>query len=74
MEKQPVVLSFPPVVLHLVFLKGFETGLNLVDFAVKPIRSVISTIQPFDFRKSLTEFVKSVKTVLIDFKLIWLLL
>jgi len=48
-EEQPVVLSFQ-------FLKLVLIGLNLVDFAVKPIQSVISTKQPIVFLIFLTKF------------------
>jgi len=48
-EKQSVVLSFQSVVSYLGFLKLVLTGLNLVDFVVKPIQSVISTKQPIVF-------------------------
>ena len=45
MEKQPVVLSFQSVIYHLeVFEKGLKL-FDLVDFAVKPIQSVVSRIQ-----------------------------
>ena len=45
-EKQPVVLSFQLVVYHFeVFEKGLKL-FGLVDFAVKPIQSVVSRIQP----------------------------
>jgi len=45
-EKQPVVLSFQSVVYHLeVFEKGLKL-FDLVDFAVKPIQSVVLRIQP----------------------------
>jgi len=55
-EKQPVVLSFQLVVSYLRFLKLVLADLNLVDFAVKPIQSVISTKQPTVFLTILTEF------------------
>ena len=42
-EKQSVVLSFQSVVSYLRFLKLVLADLNLVDFVVKPIQSVIST-------------------------------
>jgi len=48
-EKQPVVLSFQSFVSYLGFLKLVLAGLNLVDFAIKPIQSVISTKQPTAF-------------------------
>jgi len=45
-KKQPVVLSFQSIVYHLeVFEKGLKL-FDLVDFAVKPIQSVVSRIQP----------------------------
>ena len=44
-EKQPVVLSFQSVVLHLVFLKQVLTKIELVDFVVKLIQSVVSKNQ-----------------------------
>jgi len=55
-KKQPVVLSFQSVVSNLRILKLVLADLNLVDFAVKPIQSVILT-------KQLTVFL----TVLIKF-------
>ena len=55
-EKQPVVLSFQLVVSYLRFLKLVLVGLNLVDFVVKPIQSVVSTKQPTVFLSALTEF------------------
>jgi len=55
-EKQPVVLSFQSVVSYLGFFKLVLAGLNLVDFAVKPYQSVISTKQPIVFLILLTEF------------------
>jgi len=42
-EKQPLVLSFQSVVSYLRFLKLVLANLNLVDFAVKPIQSVVLT-------------------------------
>jgi len=48
-EKQPVVLSFQSVVSYLMFLKLVLPDLNLVDFALKPIQSVVSTKQPTIF-------------------------
>jgi len=44
-EKQPVVLSFQPIVSYLSFLKLVLENLNLVDFVVKRIQSVISIKQ-----------------------------
>jgi len=55
-EEQPVVLLFQLVVSYLGFLKLVLIGLNLVDFAVKPIQSVISTKQPIVFLIFLTKF------------------
>ena len=73
-DKQPVVLSFQSVVSYLKFLKLVLTDLNLVDFAVKPIQSVVLTKQPTDFFNCLNQnFVKFVKSALNDLKLIWLL-
>ena len=72
-ENQLVVLSFQPIVLHVVV---FEKDLKLFDFGwlfVKPIQSVVSKNQPIVFWKSLTKFFKFVKFVLIDSKPIWLL-
>jgi len=57
-------------------LSVFETGLTklkLVDFAIKPIQSVVSTIQPIVFWNLSTESIKFGKSVLIDSKLFWLL-
>jgi len=45
-EKQPVVLSFQSVVV--VFEKGLKL-FDLVDFALKPIQSVVLKIQPIYF-------------------------
>ena len=42
-EKQSVVLSFQSIVSCLRFLKLVLADLNLVDFVVKPIQSVVST-------------------------------
>jgi len=58
-EKEPVVLGFQSVVSYLGFLKLVLTGLNLVDFAVKPIQSVISTKQPIVFLNFLDKFLFS---------------
>jgi len=45
-EKQSVVFSFQSVVYHLeVFEKGLKL-VDLVEFAVKPIQTVVSRIQP----------------------------
>ena len=48
-EKQPIVLSFQLVVSYLRFLKLILAELNLVDFAIKPIQSVI-LIKQVDFK------------------------
>jgi len=55
-EKQPVVLSLKSIVSYLMFLKLVLADLNLVDFAVKPIQSVVSTKQPTIFLTALTKF------------------
>jgi len=55
-EKQLVVLSFQLVVSYLRFLKLILAYLNLVDFAIKPIQSVISTKQLTSFLIVLKEF------------------
>jgi len=55
-KKQPVVLSFQSVVSYLMFLKLVLEHLNLVDFAVKPIQSVVSTKQSIVFLTALTDF------------------
>ena len=64
------------VSIGCLLLSVFETcltKLKLVDFVIKPIQSVVSTIQLIAFWKSLTKFVKFGKSVLIVSKLIWLL-
>ena len=53
-KKQPVVLSFQSVVSYLRFLKMVLAYLNLVEFAVKPIQSVIPTKQSTVFLTVLT--------------------
>jgi len=53
-KKQPVVLSFQSVVSYLMFLKLVLADLNLVDFAVKPIQSIVSIKQPIVFLTALT--------------------
>jgi len=55
-EKQPIVFFFQSVVSYLRFLKLVLADLNLGDFAVKPIQSVISTKQPTIFLTVLTKF------------------
>ena len=55
-EKQPVVLSFQSVVSYLRFSKLVLANLNLVDFVVKLIQSVISTNQPTVFLIVIKEF------------------
>ena len=55
-ETQPVVLSFQSVVSYLRFLKLVLADLNLIDFAVKPIQSVVSTKQLTIFLTALTKF------------------
>jgi len=44
-QKKPFVLSFQSVVSYLRFLNLVMANLDLVDCAVKPIQSVISTKQ-----------------------------
>ena len=53
MENQPVEILIQSVILHLEVI---EKDLKRLDFAVKPIQSVVSKIQPIDFLKSLIEF------------------
>jgi len=48
-EKQPVVLSFQSVVLHLVFFGKDLKNLTLFDFAVKLIQPVVSRNQSIIF-------------------------
>jgi len=55
-EKQPVVLSFQLIVSYLRFLKLVLEDLNLVDFVVKLIQSVVLTKQLTVFLTALTEF------------------
>ena len=50
---QLVEMSIQPVVLHLVY---FEKDLTLLDFVVKPIKSIDSCFQSIDFLKTLTKF------------------
>jgi len=54
-EKQPVVLSFQSVISYLMFFKLVLADLNLVDFAVKPIQSVVLTKQPTIFLTAVIE-------------------
>jgi len=69
-EKQPVVLSFQSVVSYLRFLKPVLVDLNLVDFAVKPIQSVVLKKQPSVFLLPKQNSIKFVKYALNIFKLI----
>jgi len=48
-EKQPIVLSFQSIVLHLAVFEKDLKSLTLFDFSVKPIQLVVSRNQPIDF-------------------------